>query len=36
MDNRYLEKIYAKWMWDTELALAFYGPIFMPGRDYNV
>ena len=36
MDNRYLEKVYAKWMWDTELALAFYGPIFMPSRDYSI
>ena len=36
MDNRYLEKVYAKWMWDTELAMAFYGPIFMQGRDYNI
>jgi hypothetical protein len=29
MDARYLEKVYAKWLWDCELAMAFYGPIFM-------
>lgn len=36
MDARFLEKTYTKWLWDCELALAFYGPTFMVGRDYNI
>lgn len=35
-DERYLEKVYTKWLWDCELALAFYGPIFTQVRFYGV
>lgn len=34
-DPRYLEKVYTKWIWDCELALAFYGPIFTQIRMYG-
>ena len=34
-DARYLEKVYTKWLWDCELALAFYGPIFTQVRLYG-
>lgn len=34
-DARYLEKVYARWLWDCELALAFYGPIFTQIRMYG-
>ncbi|OMJ65990.1 hypothetical protein SteCoe_5991 [Stentor coeruleus] len=34
-DARYLEKIYTAWLWDCELALAFYGPIFTQVRLYG-
>lgn len=33
---RHLEKVYTKWLWDTELALAFYGPVFTQIRLYGV
>lgn len=33
---RYLEKVYTKWLWDTELALAFYGAVFTQIRLYGV
>jgi len=36
LDPRYLEKVYAKWLWDCELALAFYGPIFLNVRMYGI
>jgi hypothetical protein len=36
MDNRFLEKTFAKWMWDCELALTFYGPVFMQARHYGI
>lgn len=35
-DARLLEKVYTKWLWDCELALAFYGPIFTQIRLYGV
>ena len=35
-DSRYLKKVYSKWLWDTELALAFYGAIFTQIRLYGV
>ena len=34
-DARHLEKVYARWLWDCELALAFYGPIFTQIRMYG-
>lgn len=36
LDPRFLEKTYAKWLWDTELALAQYGPIFTQMRFYGI
>ena len=36
MDPRFLEKTYAKWLWDVELALSFYGPTFTLGRMYGI
>lgn len=36
LDSRYLEKVYSKWLWDTELAMVFYGPIFMQARAYGI
>lgn len=36
LDNRHLEKTYAKWLWDTELAITFYGPIFTQIRMYEI
>jgi hypothetical protein len=36
MDNAFLEKTFAKWMWDCELALTFYGPVFMQARHYGI
>jgi mitochondrial-processing peptidase subunit beta len=35
LDARYLEKVYTRWLWDCELALAFYGPIFTQIRMYG-
>jgi len=36
LDRSYLEKVYSKWMWDCELAMVFYGPIFMQARAYGI
>jgi len=36
LDPKYLERTYAKWLWDTELAIAMYGPIFYAMRFYSV
>jgi hypothetical protein len=34
-DARYLEKVYTKWLWDCELAMAFYGACFLQIRGYG-
>ena len=34
-DSRYLEKVYTKWLWDCELAMAFYGACFLQIRGYG-
>lgn len=36
LNARNLEKIYAKWLWDCELAMVFYGAIFTSVRSYRV
>ncbi|CAG9328560.1 unnamed protein product [Blepharisma stoltei] len=36
MGSRHLEKTFAKWLWDCELAVAMYGPVFMQIRFHSV